>query len=143
MTLILHGLAFSALTLIAQAESPSEEVKGPLELTESQMDTVTAGALYVSAEAFASTVGSGGFTYTSTETSAHSGRYMERGIGRAKALACCGPQTSVDVSLAGGADGAIVKEVTNTRIIRTPTYSLAFGWIFVISINPPRLTSRP
>lgn len=135
--LFLCGLAFSALASTALAESVSDDAKGPLKLTESQLDTVTAGALFVFAEAVASTVGTGGLTYAGTETRTTSGRYVELGFGRAKALACCGPETTVDVSLDGGADGLIVREIGNARVIRTPTYSLAFGWIVVISINPP------
>jgi hypothetical protein len=138
-TLFLCWLAFSATASFAQAEPASDNVEGPLKLTESQMDAVSAGALYVLAEAEASAVGEGGFTYTGTETHTHSGQHVETGFGRAKALACCGAETAADVSLEGGADGMIVKEVNKRVVIQTPSYSIALGWIIVISINPPSL----
>ena len=55
----------------------------------------------------------------------------------------CGPDTNTGISLAGDADGAIVVQITRTRVVQTPTYSLATGWIRVISIDPPPLSRQP
>jgi len=135
--LFFWALVFSALASTALAGSPSDDTKGPVILTESEMDTVTASALFVFAESLASTVGTGGLTYAETQTRSVSGQYVEMGFGRAEALACCGAGTTVGVSLEGAADGLIVRKISSVRIIRTPWYSLAIGWIVVISINPP------
>lgn len=136
-TLLLCGLALSAVASVARAEPVGNSAKGPLLLTESQMDAVSAGALYVLSQAEATALGQGGLAYTNTETHTSIGPSVEIGFGHAKAIACCGASATADVSLEGAADGAIVKEVNKRVVVRTPFYTIALGWIVIVSINPP------
>jgi hypothetical protein len=141
--LLLFGLAFSAVTLTVRAEPTGHAARGPLELTESQMDAVSAGAVYVSTLAKASALGLGGLAYTNTETHTKSSPVVEMGFGQAKAIACCGPNAMANVLLTGAADGLIVKEINKVVMVRTPMYTIAMGWIIIVSINPPSLKPFP
>lgn len=131
---LLACLGIGAAVSSAQAD--------PMQLTLSQLDTVTAGAITVSARAAARAFGPATLTLTDTYTYADGqigGRWgvsAEAGFSGGLALAALGQDRDTQLSLGGSADGELV--VTAGRFIArdTPYYSLRAGGIAVVSANP-------
>lgn len=117
----------------------------PVKLTDSELDTLTAGAVYVSADAWALAIGDGPYAGVDTETHTGGAGFVEWGFGRATAVACCGPQTDANVSFNAFADGTNVTVVSHVIGLRGPQYATATGFIYVVSINPvaPRILRSP
>jgi hypothetical protein len=134
VALLFYCLSFCAVT---HAEPGVNDAEGLFRLTELQMDRVTAGAVFVTAEAYASTEGTGGSTFTNTQTRARTRQFIEVAFGTARARACCGEQAQANVYLNGGGDGKIVRTVSRSIVVDTPLYTYAFGFVYAFSINPP------
>jgi hypothetical protein len=133
VALLFYCLSFCAVTL---AEPGVNDAEGLFRLTELQMDRVTAGAVFVTAEAYASTEGTGGSTVTNTRTRSRTGQFSEVAFGTARARACCGEQAQANVYLNGGGDGKIAGTVSRSIVLETPLYTYAFGFVYAFSINP-------
>jgi hypothetical protein len=83
----------------AHAEPFLMRPSAPTPLTESQLDTVTAGSAGVSVDAAAVLYGSSGYASTQTYTTAYGSSKFSGATGTGQAYACCGAAaTSVTTS---------------------------------------------
>jgi len=93
------ALALATTSLVSADRAVAS---GALQLTESQLDAVTAGGIVVDAAATAEAFGiGGGFAFTSTDTSATS----TQGTGQAESLASADLAASSTSGALGGIDG--------------------------------------
>lgn len=130
---LIIGTTASSVVYAEPVANPS----GPLRLTQSQMDKVTAGGILVEVSAEAIALGDLAETLTDTETRVVSGKSVERGKGSALAFACCGPLTDTSVSFEAFADGDIVVIGVRTRDIDRGWFSISAGRIHVYSRDLP------
>jgi hypothetical protein len=140
LKIALSSLALlSALTSMASAEPAKSMASSPMVLTESQMDSVTAGTVIVSVQATAIALGEPAITQTLTDTKVWGSRNgrIEIGTGYGQAYACCGPNTYANVTTSAYADGRTVIILNNSTRIRTPNDTFASARVVVISINRP------
>jgi hypothetical protein len=130
MTIVMSG----ALSL-GGAAVPAAEV-----LTDSQLDSVTAGSVWVGVDALAAAPGSLALTYTDTSTLAFSpgAGVVSIGRGSGTAYACCGTETDAAVFTSGGGDGDIRIVRSQSVQISRSNDSLAKGRIIVVSVDLPR-----
>jgi hypothetical protein len=130
----LKALTMTGVLSLAGAAAPAAEV-----LTDSQLDSVTAGSVWVGVDALAAAEGSLALTYTETSTLAfRPGKgVVSIGRGSGTAYACCGTETYAAVHTAGGGDGDILIVRSQSVQISRPNDSLAKGRIIVVSVDPP------
>lgn len=141
----MRAAALNFLLMILCPVAPTAYAE-PVTLTDSELDTITAGAVYVSADAKALAIGDGAFTAVNTVTRTGGKGIFEWGFGLAKALACCGSQTDAEVSFNASADGPYVAafSVVNKYIgvglpPGNPQFTTATGYAIVVSIDPAAL----
>lgn len=112
----------------------------PIRLSNMEMDSVTAGAISVTAIANASAIGTNTIAQTSTNTNVLSfvknGVTVEIGYGVAAAYACCSANTAATASTSATSDGKIVvlKQINSNNT--TPDSTAAFSSIYIVSISP-------
>lgn len=134
MTIRLY-LILSCVMLMANANAE------PIRLSSNQMDSVTAGAMSVTAFATANASGTISNTQTLTNTSVRSPGKNHAGVligrGTAQAYACCGPDASATATTAATADGRIVvaRQINNRNT--TSNSASAYSTIFIVSVTPP------
>lgn len=137
MKTVFPFLAFILATAsyVAHAESGTANMSGPLRLTDTEMDGVTAGAVAVRVDASASAISSAQSTYaeTNTRTRVVSLPTVEIGFGIGQAYASGGEVNSADVSVSGYGDGGHVSIRGRVRTFDVPQGSLSIGMISVSS----------
>jgi hypothetical protein len=130
-------LAFILATAsyVAHAESGTANMSGPLRLTDTELDGVTAGAVAVDVDASAVAISNTQSTYTETNSRTHvvSLPTVEIGFGTGQAYASGGEVNSADVSVSGYGDGGHVRIRGKVRTFDAPQGSLAVGMISVSS----------
>lgn len=145
----MRATAFGCLLMVFCSVPPIAHAE-PVKLTDSELDAITAGAVYVSADAEALAIGDGAFTAVNTDTQTGGAGIFEWGLGRANAHACCGPQTDAEVSLNGSGDGPFVAKIGMVNKVvglglpsAERQYSTATGFIIVMSLDPAALGLLP
>lgn len=132
-----YAAIFFGTVFISAASLTSAE---PVRLSSSEMDSVTAGAISVTAIANASAVGINTIAQTSANTNVRSfvknGVTVEIGYGVASAYACCSANTAATASTSATSDGKIVflKQINSNNT--TPDSTAAFSSIYIVSISP-------
>lgn len=106
----------------------------PLRLSDSQLDSATAGTLLLTVDAQALAIGPSGFTLTDSRSRAVRRSVFDVGYGAGSALACCGPLTAAEVSTNVSADGATVLVKRRRIEMDTTQYTYVRERIFVISL---------
>ncbi len=115
---------------------------GPMLLTDTQMDHVTAGFVAVDVNAAAASFGPGSQTFTNTGASTRSfhtpnGWQIDLGVGHGTAIACCGTynDTTVNTSAAVAGDKTFIYE--NHSESRSAFHSASRGRILAIAVTAP------
>ncbi|WP_430233665.1 hypothetical protein [Nitrosomonas communis] len=134
-------LVFRAVIFTALAKSAALSAVEPVKLTETQMDTVTAGTVAVGMGAWATAGDFNANTYTYTSTSTMSTSTMksnvEIGLGFGNAVACCGSNPYTNVQTAYYAEGDRVSANSLEDNMSTPTFSYSYGYTSVIAVGVP------
>jgi hypothetical protein len=132
------------MTTTALAEPAAMSISEPVRLTESQMDTLTAGTVAVSVAAIATAEGDSTYTSTITTTNALSlGKgVVEKAEGKAEAFAYGTESADTAVWTYGYGDGKItvIKEKFFNQDRGTVSYSS--GSIKVHTVHPPGLIGK-
>lgn len=139
-TVILVCTVVACMASGARAES--EITSEPIRLTESQMDSVTAGRLDLSVTALATALGPNSIADTDTNVTVFKRGRVEIGFGIGKAFACCGPDSETAVLTEGSADGRIVFIRKRVFVNDTPQFSQTVGTILIVSVNKPEDLTR-
>ncbi len=113
----------------------------PMRLSNTQMDSVTAGTITITAVANASASGNTTLTQASTNTVVRQFGNVEIGYGVASASACCSADATANAFTSGSADGqrVIIRQIN--RNYSTAGSQYAYSSIIVISINSPSSSS--
>lgn len=123
------------------AVMPSAVEAKPLIMTPTQLDTVTAGGVYVDVAAWAAALGenASAVTQTRTDVNAHGALQTGFGIGYSEAAACCGPTSKISLGTFVSGAGDRVNGGSNTIVSHADplTLGIAVGWIAVVS-SPSR-----
>lgn len=127
------------ITLLAVMPSAAEAK--PLILTPTQLDTVTAGGVYVDVASWAAALGENASAVTQTRTDVNAHRALQTGfgIGYSEAAACCGPASKVSLGTFVSGAGDRVNGGSTTIVFHADplTLGITIGWIAVVS-SPSR-----
>lgn len=112
----------------------------PINLSNAEMDSVTAGTIIITAAANANASGSTAYTNALTHTTVRKIGNIEIGYGVAQASACCSADATANALTTGYADGqrVIIRQIN--RNYSTLNSQYAYSSILVISINKPITT---
>lgn len=110
-----------------------------VQLTFTEMDTVTAGAAYVDLSAYASAFGFTSLAKTGTHALAVGNRYADFSKGSANAFSCCLPNSQAAVTATGFGVGDTVLDsrlITNNRSAGTTFGSAsAYGLVSIATLS--------
>jgi hypothetical protein len=136
-------LTLCPIPVMAEFERASRDQAGPRELSDSQLDRVTAAGTTVSVNAHAVSISEQAVAMTEVNSSIEvespirGGALLDRGFGTAMALACCESNTHVSVSLSATSDREFVSVAGRVVEHTVGGYSLAFGWIYIFAFDRP------
>ena len=123
----------------AEAEPPRAAEDGPVRLSATQIDAITAGLAAVDVTAFAAAQGSGAFTGTDTETDAAGNQWIELAYGTGEAYAI-GDEATVDVATSVYGEGDYVTGGEFRFVVNGPGHAQGrtMGFVIVIDADHPR-----
>lgn len=131
-TSVFSSFIFSILISVASAEPQNV----PLQLTDSQLDTVSAGAVSVGVDATATAYGNFTLTHTTTSTRTRSSNILDVGVGNGNAVAIGkGTNANVDTSAAVSGDAGFF--ISRTTKMDTAFMSTASGHVVAVSVTTP------